>query len=167
MWWRRVGGAVVALAVAGCAGAIPANGAPPARPRALSRSVVSLERQVFDLVNAHRAARRLPALAFDARIAHEARRHSAAMAAGRRRLGHASFDDRYAALQRVMACRRSAENVAFNQRHRDPAAQAVRGWRGSRGHRENMEGRYDATGVGVAWSADGGFYVTQIFVAYR
>ena len=33
-----------------------------------------------------------------------------------------------------------------------------------RGDRENIEGHYEATGIGVAWSADGGVYVTQIFV---
>lgn len=165
---RRVVLAMVALALAGCAGSIAAADAPPGRagaPRAPSRtSVATLERQVFDLVNRHRAARRLPALELDARIGKEARRHSAAMAAGTRSVGHGGFDDRVAALKRVMWFRRSAENVAFNQGYRDAAAQAVRGWLASRGHRENIEGRYVATGIGVARSPDGGLSFTQIFV---
>jgi uncharacterized protein YkwD len=63
-----------------------------------------------------------------------------------------------------MTTRRSAENVAFNQGHRDPAADAVRGWLASRGHRENIEGPYELTGVGVVSNAKGEFYFTQIFV---
>jgi uncharacterized protein YkwD len=115
-------------------------------------------------VNRHRRARGRPALGSDARIAEQARLHSAAMAAGRTPLGHRGFDDRVAALHRVMTCRRTAENVAFNQGHRDPAAEAVRGWLGSRGHRENIEGPYELTGVGVASNAAGEVFFTQIFV---
>lgn len=153
-----------ALALAGCPrgdAASPRTGAPrAARPDAKSTAV---ERDVLELVNRHRRARRLPPLAADARIAAEARRHSAAMAAGRG-LGHAGFDDRVAALRRLMPVRQSAENVAFNRGHRDPAAEAVRGWLASRGHRRNIEGPYELTGVGVATNAKGEVYFTQLFV---
>jgi uncharacterized protein YkwD len=54
--------------------------------------------------------------------------------------------------------------VAFNQGHRDPAAVAVQGWLESPGHRENIEGPYELTGVGVASNAKGEVYFTQIFV---
>jgi uncharacterized protein YkwD len=94
----------------------------------------------------------------------QARLHSAAMAAGRTSLGHAGFDDRVAALRRVMTFQRTAENVAFNQGHREPAAEAVRGWLTSRAHRENIEGPYELTGVGVVSNAKGEVYFTQIFV---
>lgn len=116
------------------------------------------------LVNRYRTTRGLPALAFDARIAREARRHSAAMAAGARPVGHGGFDDRIAALHRVLPFRRSAENVALNHGYRDPAAQALRGWLDSRGHRANIEGRYDVTGIGVVRNRAGEIFFTQIFV---
>lgn len=132
-----------------------------ARPSAES---TALEHAVFSLVNRHRRALGLPLLAQDARITRQARLHSAAMAGGTTPLGHAGFDDRIATLRRVMAVRRSAENVAFNQGHRDPAAEAVRGWLASRGHRENIEGPYELTGVGVVSNAKGEVYFTQIFV---
>jgi uncharacterized protein YkwD len=124
----------------------------------------ALERAVSALVNHHRRSLGLPPLTEDATITRQARLHSAAMAAGRTPPGHAGFADRVATLRRVMAARRTAENVAFNQGHRDPAAVAVRGWLASPGHRENIEGPYELTGVGVASNAKGEVYFTQIFV---
>jgi uncharacterized protein YkwD len=106
----------------------------------------------------------LPSLALDPRITQLARLHSAAMAAGRTPLGHEGFADRVETLSRVMSCRRTAENVAFNQGYRDPAADAVHGWLASRGHRENIEGPYELTGIGVVSNAAGEVYFTQIFV---
>lgn len=86
------------------------------------------------------------------------------MAAGTTPLGHEGFAHRVKALRHVMTCRRTAENVAFDQGHRDPAAEAVSGWLASRGHRENIEGPYELTGVGVVSYASGEVYFTQIFV---
>ena len=63
-----------------------------------------------------------------------------------------------------MAVQRAAENVAFNQNARAPAAEAVEGWLASRGHRKNIEGPYALTGVGVATAATGEVYLTQLFV---
>jgi uncharacterized protein YkwD len=155
------------LAAAGCAAwrgvAAPAERSAPAAMPATA-SMAALERAVLDRVNEHRRARGLPALTFDARIAAEARRHSQAMAAGTRPGGHAGFDDRLAAIRRVMPVRESAENVAYNKGHARPASEAVRGWLGSRGHRSNIEGPWSTTGVGVARNAAGEFYFTQIFV---
>jgi len=164
-------GVASALALAGCRPSNAAGRRPAvtptedagASPRSRGGSA-ALEQAVVALVNRHRRTRGLPPLTADARIGHQARLHSAAMAAGRTPLGHGGFADRVAALRRVMACRRTAENVAFNQGHRDPAAVAVRGWLTSRGHRENIEGAYELTGVGVASNAAGEVYFTQIFV---
>jgi len=152
-----------ALASAACArpNVLSKPDPPPIRPSADS---TALEHVVFTLVNRHRRTLGLPPLAQDSRITEQARLHSAAMAAGTTPLGHAGFDDRVAMLRRAMTARRSAENVAFNQGHRDPAADAVRGWLASRGHRENIEGPYEMTGVGVVSNAKGEFYFTQIFV---
>jgi uncharacterized protein YkwD len=156
-----------ALAAAGCARPVAtgSRGAPPVnasiRPSASSSKI---ERVVSELVNRHRRRRGLAPLVVDARIARQARQHSAAMAAGRTPLGHQGFEERIEAVRRVIAFRRSAENVAFNQGHRDPAAEAVRGWLASRGHRENIEGPYELTGVGVVTNAAGEVYLTQIFV---
>ena len=40
-------------------------------------------------------------------------------------------------------------------------------WLHSQHHRENIEGRFDVTGVGIARSRDGTYFFTQLFVARR
>jgi uncharacterized protein YkwD len=149
-----------ALILAGC---MPVS-ATHDPPRTESVHAGRLEQTVLDLVNRHRRAHGLAALVPDARIAQQARAHSVAMAAGTTPLGHAGFDARAAALHKLMAFRGIAENVAFNQGHRDPAAEAVRGWLGSRGHRQNIEGPYERTGIGITSNAKGEVFFTQIFV---
>jgi uncharacterized protein YkwD len=169
-WRRMIGlGLVGALALGACtprsapgkSPAAPTVTATSARP---SASSTALEHAAFELVNRHRRARGLAPLTLDPRISRQARLHSADMAAGRMPLGHEGFDDRGQTLARMIPWRRTAENVAFNQGHRDPAAEAVRGWLASRGHRENIEGPYELTGVGVVSNQAGEVYFTQIFV---
>ncbi len=41
------------------------------------------------------------------------------------------------------------------------------GWLRSPGHRENIEGAYDLTGIGVARSRQGVYYFTQLFAGTR
>ncbi len=57
------------------------------------------------------------------------------------------------------------ENVARNRGYDDPVAIAVEGWMKSRGHRRNILGKYDVTGVGVAEANDGTLFFTQVFAA--
>ena len=162
------------IVVLGLLGALTIQGCPPHDARGGSRVTpgtarasnadAELERTVFELVNRHRHAGGLAPLARDPRIADQARRHSLAMADGRTPFGHDGFPARVDALRRVMPCRRSAENVASNKGHRDPAAEAVRGWLASRPHRENIEGPYGLTGIGVARSAAGEVFFTQLFI---
>ncbi len=84
------------------------------------------------------------------------------MARGKRGFGHSGFSERVKAtgLQFTSA----AENVGQNQGFDDPAGQAVEGWLHSHGHRTNIEGRFNLTGVGVARSRNGTFFFTQIFM---
>jgi uncharacterized protein YkwD len=125
-----------------------------------------LEREVHEAVNAHRRGRGLSPLVLDARIGREARLHSVAMAEGKVPLGHHGFEERAKALSRILPSRRSAENVASNEGHRDPASEAVRGWLRSHQHREHIEGPYELTGVGVARNGRGEVYFTQIFIGH-
>jgi uncharacterized protein YkwD len=156
---------IVALTACARSGSMPRptprRVAPPLPPA----GATTLERQVFDLVNRHRVARGLRPLVLDARISREARRHSAAMASGSIPPGHRGFDDRFATLRRTTGCRRLAENVAMNQGLPEPASEAVEDWLASRPHRTNIEGRYDATGIGVATNSSGQSYFTQLFAA--
>ncbi len=127
-----------------------------------------LERQVVRLVNEHRVARRLSRLSYDTSVAAIARVHSVAMARRRVPLGHDGFEERVAAVERVRPFLRVAENVALNDHPvARTAAVALRGWLRSPHHLENIEGRFDVTGVGVARAPDGTYFFTQLFVARR
>ena len=44
------------------------------------------------------------------------------------------------------------------------AKQVVNMWLNSDGHRKNIEGNYNLTGIGVVKGKDGALYFTQIFV---
>ena len=164
-WSRRIVvlGLLGALTLQDCAAREPPAEA-PAGTADVPRADAALERAVHELVNRHRRARGLTPLTLDQRISRQARLHSQAMAEGRTRFGHGGFTDRIDALGRVMSCRRTAENVASNRGHRDPAAEAVRGWLESRAHLENIDGPYDLTGIGVARNAAGEVFFTQLFV---
>jgi uncharacterized protein YkwD len=120
------------------------------------------------LVNEHRKRMGLELLAHDARIASVARRHSEDMAGGRVPAGHEGFDARQRHISKIIPLRGIAENVGINDYPPSETVQtAVSGWLGSRGHRKNLEGGYDLTGVGIARDARGTFYYTQIFVRRR
>ena len=84
---------------------------------------------------------------------------------GNVRFGHNGFQQRVQIIGRSLPYQKAAENVAFNKGHADRANRAVRGWINSRGHRQNMEGQFDLTGIGVAKNAAGEYYFTQIFIS--
>lgn len=121
---------------------------------------VALEQQVYAAVNEYRVSRGLAALEWSDVAASQARDHSRKMAAGASSLGHRSFGKRVSAIADTIPLSRAAENVA---RSRSPA-RALELWLKNRGHRRNIEGRYDLTGIGAATSEDGLIYFTQIFV---
>ena len=160
-------GLLSALTLQGCPPHDPPGGSGLVRAAGTAHgpsASAAFERAAYELVNRHRRARGLASLALDPRITQQARLHSLAMADGRTPFGHDGFADRVNALSRVMTCRQTAENVASNKGHRDPAAEAVRGWLASRPHRQNIEGPYSLTGIGVARSTAGEVFFTQLFV---
>lgn len=164
---RRAGGATFLLAALllpayiSCGMPRPAPAEMPNPPA----DAQSLESRTYRLVNDHRRAAGLAPLVHDARVAAVARRHSEDMAAGRVPTGHGGFEARQRAISKTIPLRGIAENVGFNDYPLSETVRAaVSGWMGSRGHRENIEGRFDLTGVGIARDARGAFYYTQIFV---
>ncbi|HOX47245.1 MAG TPA: CAP domain-containing protein [Myxococcota bacterium] len=126
--------------------------------------LADMEAQTHALINAERQAQGLPALAWEALIADAARGHSRDMSSGQVEFGHDGFDARVDALAEQLPWSSAGENVAWNQGYPDPAAQAVEGWMDSPGHRENILGDYDRTGIGIAGDATDGYYFTQIFL---
>lgn len=135
--------------------------------QASAPSTTAVEQATFTKINQYRASKGLPPLTTNAKITEQARAHSQAMASGRVPFSHNGFDQRVKAIATVVAYSGAAENVAYNQGYTDPASQAVQGWIKSTGHRTNIEGRYDLTGIGVAKNAKGEYYFTQIFIRRR
>lgn len=134
-------------------------------PRAPAPEFASLERDVARRINAYRTAHRLPALTYDTAVARIARAHSRDMAAQRVAMGHDGFNRRVDQLERFVPLVATAENVAFNTYSANRTVRvAVDGWLASPHHLENIEGKYDVTGVGIARAGDGAFYYTQLFV---
>ena len=115
-------------------------------------------------VNKYRASLNLAPLKFNDLISDRAKIHSQNMAQGKVEFSHDGFQGRVAALQNTIDYRGAAENVAYNMGHKDPVATAVKGWIKSDGHRKNMEGNYNLTGIGVAINPQGEYYFTQIFI---
>ncbi len=146
-----------------------------AQPKALkpqlvaqaASSIPSLEQAVLTQINQYRASRKLAPLTLDSRISVQARAHSQAMASGRTPFSHDGFQQRVQAIARAIPYSRAAENVAYNQGYSDPVRQAVQGWLQSTGHRQNIEGSFDLTGIGIAQNAKGEYYFTQIFIRRR
>ena len=131
------------------------------------QSMTSLEQKVQVQVNQYRASRNLLPLTLDSRISAQARAHSQAMAAGTTPFGHEGFSQRVQAIAKSIPYSAAAENVAYNQGYSDPVTQAVQGWLHSTGHRTNIEGQYDLTGVGIAKNSKGEYYFTQMFIRRR
>ena len=150
-----------------------------------------LARQIHAYVNEERARHGLPALSWDAKLAHIARQHSRDMAR-RDYLAHDSpegrgFDDRYR--QAGYSCvirigtviHACAENIALGRLYNSMrtrngvadydwnsaeqiARKAVDGWMGSRGHRKNiLTPHWRREGIGVEVHPDNKVYVTQNF----
>lgn len=130
-------------------------------------SLSAIEKSAFDQINKYRASKGLPALTWNAAIAEQSRKHSQNMANGKVPFSHDGFQQRVAVIAKTVAYRGAAENVAYNQGFTDPAAQAVQGWLKSTGHRTNIEGNYNLSGIGVAKNAKGEYYFTQIFIRSR
>jgi uncharacterized protein YkwD len=148
---------------------LPPNSAPTSTvsQRSNPDNYAALEQSIYQQVNQYRKSRDLPPLTLDSRISEQSRIHSDAMASGRVPFSHNGFDDRVKALSRSIPYRSAAENVAYNQGYSNPGKQAVEGWIKSPGHRKNMEGNFNLTGIGVSKNAKGEYYFTQIFIKRR
>lgn len=122
-----------------------------------------IARQALDGTNAYRARKGLAPLRWHDGIAKIAAEHAAQMASGRMPFSHDGFDDRVRAFP--VSHSRAAENLALNQGVADVARVAVDGWIKSPGHEKNLSGPYTLCGIGVGRSANGTFYLTQLFAA--
>lgn len=121
-----------------------------------------LQQAILYYVNGYRASKNLPPLQLEARASAAAKQHSHEMAVHAIPFGHLYFEKRINALrQHVHGYRGAAENVAYYKLN---AKELVRQWIASPGHRQNIVGPYQLTGIGIAHSKQGWAYYTQLFI---
>ena len=134
-----------------------------------SASVISqLERKAFDILNEKRKEKGLTPIAWSEDMAKVARLHSESMAKNKF-FSHEGQDgsmvsDRADALG-FSKWRAIGENIAYNRGYDNPVEFACQRWMQSQSHRENiLSPRWKEAGVGVAVTAEGTYYFTQVFV---
>jgi uncharacterized protein YkwD len=129
----------------------------------------TLESELHRAVNAERASRHLIALERRGELDRVARAHSADMAS-RAYLSHVTPEgvNPVGRLEQggVDGFSLAAENAGQTSKA-DPGNEIFAGWLASPVHRENLHAPpFNATGVGVARSADGTWYFTQLYLTY-
>lgn len=119
--------------------------------------------EVLRYVNKHRTEMRLKPLVMNNVISKIALEHSVNMGEKKVPFGHQGMDERVARANKELKQHASAwaENIASGQ---NTAKGVVEMWLKSQGHRENIEGDYNLTGIGIAKGKDGSLYFTQIFI---
>jgi uncharacterized protein YkwD len=92
----------------------------------------------------------------------EAQKHSENMAAHRTSFGHNGFARRMKNISsQVEGVNETAENVAYGS---TSARMVVDQWLKSPMHKQNIEGPYKLTGIGIAPDRKGDLFFTQIFI---
>jgi uncharacterized protein YkwD len=146
----------------------PSESAKPAG-KSKATNAFDLERRAFELVNRQRTAIGLEALAWSDEAAKIARLHSENMA-NYNFFSHTGIDgsmvnDRADSLG-VKKWRAIGENIAYNQGFENPVEFAVERWMQSPKHRDNLlNSRWKESGIGIAVTADGTCYFTEVFLA--
>jgi uncharacterized protein YkwD len=125
-------------------------------------STANISREILYYVNEFRRSKGLPALKANSYISSVALGHSRDMLTGKSPFGHDGFRQRIDRISgKLGRLHVAAENVASGPMG---AREVVDGWLHSPGHRRNIMGDFQLTGIGVAEAANGMIYFTQIFV---
>lgn len=137
---------------------LPAGGPPQAAFSPADTAARAVEQDLLQRLNDERAARGLPALAWNESVTLRARAWSRDMAANG--LRHGPYADLLATYGAV------AENVGRGQGGTFTAGSLHVLWMGSSGHRANMlSPAYDQVGIGVVCGPDRTMWATVDFVA--
>lgn len=128
-----------------------------------NQEIKLLEKRVVTLVNQVRTKFNLGLLAQRDELCKIAKVHSINMAAKKVEFGHEGFNTRARSIFKLSRHNSFGENVAYTYLVEDPILVSLEGWMKSQGHRENILGSFDETGVGIAYSKEGRCYITQLF----
>lgn len=125
----------------------------------------SLQQAILIHINQYRLKKGLSALTMNQQMIIEAKQHSQEMASHKIPFGHQKFMERINRLHKTIKnSGAGAENVAYNYKD---ARDVVTNWLKSPGHKRNIDGNYDITGIGVARDSKGKLYFTQLFLKTR
>ncbi|GAP94391.1 CAP domain-containing protein [Leptolyngbya sp. NIES-2104] len=127
-------------------------------------TIAEMERAIFNRINEYRTAKGLRPMVWNDEIARQAREHSRNMAKKVVPFGHQGFEKRAKELSAAIQSRGTGENVGWVASKRDPAGMVIDAWIKSHKHRDNIEGDFSMTGIGIGISAMGEYYFTQDFV---
>lgn len=128
----------------------------------VSTAFAGMEDDILVLINKHRAKKGLGKLQDNRQIANAADKHSKDMASRRVGFGHSGFDGRMdKVMKNMQGATGCAENVAYGA---ETAEAVVKMWLKSPGHKKNIEGNYNYSGIGIAKDRSGTLYFTQIFI---
>lgn len=130
---------------------------------ASERNIHSAEAKAVQMINDERAKKGYRPLRIWKALTLSARKHSQNMAHKRVAFGHNGFEERGNEIKKIAPWKAFGENVAYSYNVKDHLQTAVTGWMNSPGHRENILGNFEETGMGIAFSKDGSFYITQLF----
>ncbi|OJW84359.1 MAG: hypothetical protein BGO69_11435 [Bacteroidetes bacterium 46-16] len=120
-----------------------------------------MEKDILHYVNQHREEIGKSPLSLLPAITKEAIEHSKNMARHKVPFGHDGFKERADNIRRSKSFQAMGENVAYGELD---AEGVVKLWLKSGGHRRNIEGDFNYTGIGVAEAEDGTIYFTQLFI---
>lgn len=125
-------------------------------------SDAAMQNEVLVHINQYRQQHGLAKLAMDQNLVREAKQHSTDMASHRMPFGHQGFATRINhAHTQIKNSGAGAENVAYNYKD---ARTVVQQWVLSPGHKRNIVGNYNLTGIGIARDKQGKLYYTQLFL---
>ncbi|MEL7533783.1 MAG: CAP domain-containing protein [Bacteroidota bacterium] len=131
-------------------------------------TAAEVAKEVFVQTNRYRKSVGLNALKVQRELNSIAQKHSQAMASGQMPFSHQGFDQR---VEEVKAYAkkdwRVAENLYATYNTRNIGSQTIKDWVASPGHKENLHGRFIFTGIGVARSKSGEYFITQLYVGRR
>jgi uncharacterized protein YkwD len=119
-----------------------------------------MEAELLDMINEHRSSQGLSVLNYDETTYLFARQHNEYMIVDGK-LSHENFSSRARQLTEQTGATEVAENVARNYTN---SKDVLNGWIASSGHRRNIEGNYNYTGLSIKADDEGNLYFTQIFV---
>lgn len=127
-----------------------------------------LERRAFDLINQRRENCGLTPLKWSDDVARIARLHSENMANfnffSHTDMNGLMVNDR-ADILGIRKWQAIGENIAYNQGFENPVEFAVERWMQSPKHRDNLlSSRWRESGIGIAVTANGTYYFTEVFL---